>query len=143
LSITIRRAVKKFFKRVKKHIKHESFIFDVVVFHDMTIKIVELNPFGEHTGVAMFSWKEDADVIKGPNQKESPLVSLMVVSSLFHFPAGGPFEFRIRTEPAPEAHLKAILGTWSHLVTMATKTHENDDSKDASHGQKGDKCILC
>ncbi len=44
----------------------DSFIIDFAILSDLqTVKIVEINPFGESTGSALFNWKDDQSIIKG------------------------------------------------------------------------------
>jgi hypothetical protein len=59
----VAKKVKSFHKSVKKLLSFSSYIFDVVVYDDKSIKVVELNPFGQHTGAALFSWKHDEAVL--------------------------------------------------------------------------------
>jgi len=120
---TIAKNFVEFHKSIKHLIEPESYIVDFAILKNGTIKIVELNPFGEYTGSALFSWKEDIDIIQG--RKE--------------------FELRVRTS-SDEKILDSVLGIWKPLILQAktkstTEEHneEADAKKDNSTTKKPDK----
>eukprot|EP01102_Stenamoeba_stenopodia_P011683 TRINITY_DN3610_c0_g1_i1.p1 TRINITY_DN3610_c0_g1~~TRINITY_DN3610_c0_g1_i1.p1 ORF type:complete len:320 (+),score=67.86 TRINITY_DN3610_c0_g1_i1:55-1014(+) len=88
--------IQEFHNKVKDVIPMSAYIVDFCVIDDNEIKIVELNPFTEHTGSGLFSWKDDETIIKE-----------------------GPFECRIRKAPLPDKTLSALQSNWRHLVDKA------------------------
>lgn len=58
---------KEFFENVKGKISYDDYIIDFAVLEN-SIKIVEINPYGENTGSGLFNWKKDQDVLQSINK---------------------------------------------------------------------------
>jgi len=88
-------AVQTFFaKTVQLPEQYGNAVVDVVVFSDLSIKIIELNPFGPTTGGCMFGWDEDREVLES-----------------------GPFEFRFISKPRPR--VEALLRPFHRSLDAA------------------------
>lgn len=56
-----------------------SYVFDVVVFRDYSVQIVELNPFGAHmsSGAALFNWETDAKLLLSDDATAQPVIRVL------------------------------------------------------------------
>ncbi|KAL6063817.1 hypothetical protein QOT17_011313 [Balamuthia mandrillaris] len=119
----VQERVLQFFEQVKEDIPFDSYNIDFAVSKDR-VYILELNPFSESTGGALFDWKKDRNVLDE-----------------------GPFEFR--TVPAENA-CKNLMQPWKGLVDRAIRHHlhskeENglvDESKCNNNHRPDSRCML-
>lgn len=106
--------VLEFHEQVKDKIEADSYIVDFAVIDEKTIKIVELNPYGEAAGSALFNWNTDKNIFEH-----------------------GPFEFRIE-ESADESKIKTMLTIWRGLIDAAlgqdSKEIGNNNNRDNEEG---------
>jgi len=104
----ITQRIQEFFKNVKSKISYDNYIIDFVVLED-SIKIIEMNPYTEKTGSALFNWNQDKNTIEG-----------------------GPFELRLNVETKSDKILEALLIGWKHLVNEATKDELSTSSSNSN-----------
>jgi len=63
----IREQISQFFNSVKSTLEtlYQSYVFDIAILPNGAPIIIEVNPFWDKTGPALFHWEEDRDVIAG------------------------------------------------------------------------------
>jgi hypothetical protein len=77
----------------KLPLSYKSFILDVKI-DQKSVKLIELNPYGELTGAGLFDWKDDSDLLMGNRQN---------------------CEFRVRTAPLD----LVLTGVWKDSMDVA------------------------
>lgn len=96
---TIQRMVEFFNTTIKPlAIPYDRYIMDFAVTPEK-VWVVEINPFGENTGCALFNWKADAEVLEN-----------------------GPFTYRVAQETSSP---QARLSVWSSLLPTPTPSDPN------------------
>lgn len=94
-------------ERVNKFIEKVSLkkdcVIDLVV-TETNIWIVELNPFSQSSGSALFNWNKDLKQLQE-----------------------GPFEFRKLEQERSNEYLKAILSSWNHFIDESIKKERQEN----------------
>jgi len=114
-------AILDFFDRIKDRISHTSYVIDFYLRSDDEVMIIELNPFHNGAGAALFSWAKDRE-------------------RFMH----GPFEFRVTKEL--KENPKTILPVqWVRFMDSCF-VGEEKPSATTTKGNKGkdnSHCVLC
>jgi len=93
----LKRIAEYYDKAANPLINLDSYIIDFVVFDDMSIKIVELNPFSRTTGPCLFDWQADKDLLEN-----------------------GPLSMRVVQSPSKNAD--AAVMPWTGVLNAAMKS---------------------
>ena len=80
------------YEQIKPLVPYPAYCVDFGVFADGKVRVIELNPFGDHTGACNFSWK------KGPAERR--------------LLTDGPLEFRLTKGIFPDARQRFLVGYW-------------------------------